>query len=76
MDINLHSHHSQCGQIRNWLQDGNAIDSITALHLFGCFRLAAVIHVLRHKDCLDIIGRWKISPRGKRYKEYLLNHEQ
>ena len=38
---------SQNERIRNYLRSGKAITSLEALHLFGCFRLAARIKELR-----------------------------
>ena len=66
-----HSRPTQANQILGYLRDGNRVTAITALNLFGCFRLAARIHELRKAG-------WAISERkietttGKRVAEYSL----
>lgn len=66
-----HSRPTQANQILGYLRDGNRVTAITALNLFGCFRLAARICELRKAG-------WAISERkiktttGKRVAEYSL----
>lgn len=62
---------SQCALIKDWLESGKAIDGMIALALFGCFRLPSRIHDLKERG-MRITDRWKITPTGKRVKEYLL----
>jgi len=63
---------SQCAQIKDWLEQGNVIDGMVALNLFGCFRLPSRICDLKQRG-MKIIDRWKVTKTGKRVKEYLLS---
>ena len=63
---------SQCAMIKDWLEQGNVIDSMTALNLFGCFRLPSRICDLKQQG-MKITDRWKTTSTGKRVKEYLLS---
>jgi len=64
---------SQKKKIKKWLEDGNEITPIDALDMFGCFRLGAVIHTLRHEGQMDIINLNKTG--GVRYARYKLKKE-
>ena len=68
---NTKSSASQCAMIKDWLEQGNTIDGMTALDLFGCFRLPSRIHDLRERG-MTITDRWKTTASGKRVKEYLM----
>ena len=60
---------SQKQKIKNWLEAGNEITPLDALNNFGCFRLGAVIHTLRHEEEMDIINLNKTGEvRYARYK--------
>ena len=41
---------SQKSKIMKWLDSGNSITPIQALEMFGCFRLAAIIHSIKHQE--------------------------
>jgi len=45
---------SQNKEIRKHLESGNSLTPLDALSLFGCFRLGARIHDLKHKFGLNI----------------------
>ena len=68
---NATSSASQCAQIKDWLEQGNVIDGMIALNLFGCFRLPSRICDLKERG-MKITDRWKVTNTGKRVKEYLL----
>lgn len=68
---NRESSESQCAKIKDWLEQGNVIDGMTALNLFGCFRLPSRICDLKQRG-MKITDRWKTTKTGKRVKEYLL----
>ena len=68
---NRESSESQCAKIKDWLEQGNVIDGMTALNLFGCFRLPSHICDLKERG-MKITDRWKTTESGKRVKEYLL----
>lgn len=68
---NNQSSASQCAMIKDWLEQGNTIDGMIALNLFGCFRLPSRIHDLKERG-MKITDRWKVTKTGKRVKEYLL----
>jgi hypothetical protein len=68
---NTSSSASQCDKIKDWLEQGNVIDGMIALNLFGCFRLPSRICDLKQRG-MKITDRWKTTESGKRVKEYLL----
>ena len=68
---NNESSASQCAMIKDWLEQGNPIDGMVALNLFGCFRLPSRICDLKQQG-MKITDRWKTTESGKRVKEYLL----
>jgi len=54
---------TQKEQIKNYLEQGNKITSLEALHRFGCFRLADVIYKLK-KDGANIETKMiKVIPK-------------
>jgi hypothetical protein len=69
---NTSSSASQCAKIKDWLEQGNVIDGMIALNLFGCFRLPSRICDLKQRG-MKITDRWKTTETGKRVKEYLLS---
>lgn len=48
---------SQLSMIRSHLQEGKSIDPMEALREYGCYRLGAIIHVLRKNEGLNISTR-------------------
>ena len=60
----------QVTNITNHLLSGRAITPIEALNLYGCFRLAAHIHVLRNEG-MDIRTEM-IQGTQNRYASYTL----
>ena len=61
---------SQTHLIRLWLEKGNTITPLSALQMFGCFRLSAIIYILKERGMnIDT----EIVYRGKRrWAEYKL----
>ena len=45
---------TQKSKIKQHLESGQPITPIDALERYGCFRLAAIIHTLRHEDGMNI----------------------
>jgi|TARA_R100000781_G_C3988405_1_gene96050 hypothetical protein len=41
---------SQKSKIMKYLNEGNSITPLEALEMFGCFRLAAIIHSIKHQE--------------------------
>ena len=41
---------SQKSKIMKYLIEGNSITPLEALEMFGCFRLAAIIHSIKHQE--------------------------
>ena len=70
--VNEESNESQCSKILAYLKRGLAITAIEALKLFGCFRLSARIHDLRHKQGYDIITERVLTSSGKYVAQYRL----
>ena len=66
-------HHSESykKQIMKHLRNGETLDGIKALNLFGCWCLPQRISELR-KAGEPIAGRWATSETGKRYMVYYL----
>lgn len=64
---------SQCSKILGVLLDGGAITPLEALTKFGCFRLSARIHDLRHKQGFDnIVTERVLTSSGKYVAQYRL----
>ena len=59
---------SQKKLIESYLLSGNKITPIDALTKFSCFRLAAVVHVLR-KEGMNILSNMH-THSGKKYAVY------
>ena len=64
---------SQAHMIRLWLEEGNIITPIDALNMFGCFRLSAIIFVLKERG-MNIKSNMVYNGK-KRYAEYSLDKE-
>ncbi len=60
---------SQIDLIRNHLNCGNPITSLEALEMFGCFRLAAIIHSLK-KQGMAIESKTVTTRNNKKIAEY------
>lgn len=63
---------SQRERIKCWLEEGNTITPMEALALFGCFRLAAIILILKRSEDMTISTTMVQGPNGKRYAQYKL----
>ena len=63
---------SQADIVLELLQQGLAVNPQKALNRSGCFRLAAVIHDLRHKRGYEIEMKYIIAYTGNKYAEYRL----
>ena len=64
---------SQKKKIKEWIEAGHEITPLDALNMFGCFRLGAVIHTLRHEGQMDIIN---LNKTGEvRYARYKIRKE-
>ena len=65
---------TQINQIEAHLRRGDSITPLDALKLYGCMRLAAVVHVLRSKFGLPIRTTIVDHPKtGKSFARYTLN---
>jgi len=72
---------SQKSKIMKWLDDGNSITPIQALEMFGCFRLAAIIHSIKHQEKEYMEGRELITTMvtnkfGVKYVSYKLKSKK
>jgi len=64
---------SQINWVLSELLQGKEITPLDALHGCGCFRLAAVIHILRKEEGWPIVNVWNKDTRTKkRYAKYIL----
>jgi len=64
---------SQKARIKEHLESGNPITPIEALNNYGCFRLAAIIHTLKHYEGMNIKTEIR-KMDGKRWAVYSLNN--
>ena len=62
---------SQTKKIAEHLMSGKSITPIEALNKYGCFRLGARIHDLKHKQGFSIETK-TVENEGKRFAEYSL----
>ena len=67
-----HNTDSQCSAILEHLKKGLSITPLEALNRFGCFRLSARIHDLRHKQGYDIMTERVLTSNGKYVAQYRL----
>ena len=65
---------NQNAVILGYLKNGNAITGLDALHLWGCFRLAARVHDLRGKGF--IIDSVMVNRAGKNVALYSLKNKK
>lgn len=63
---------SQRKQIQEWLTSGKSITPIQALKMFGCFRLSAIIYILKYDYGMPIKTEMVYEDGGKRYAKYYL----
>lgn len=62
---------SQSNQILEYLREGNSITPLSALQLFGCFRLGARIFDLKRSG--HKIKEEDVRMDGKRFAKYFLD---
>jgi hypothetical protein len=63
---------TQRSRIINFLKSGNSITPLEALSLFGSYRLAAHVEVLRNKHGMNISTEIREDFTGRRYARYHL----
>ena len=68
-------HDTQLNLIRKHLTDGHTITPLEALNLYGCFRLSAIIFILRHDEDLPICIDYPEATDGKPYARYWIDKE-
>ena len=66
---------TQRDNIKKHLKDGYSLTALEALSLFGAYRLAAHIHVLREKHGMPIIKTMNKDVTGRTYARYKLAPE-
>jgi hypothetical protein len=72
---------SQKSKIMKWLDSGNSITPIEALEMFGCFRLAAIIHSIKHQEKefmenRELITSMVTNKFGVKYGSYKLKSKK
>lgn len=65
---------TQLSVVRAHLLSGKSITPIDALRMCGCFRLSAIIYILRHEEGLPIITTQPEACYGKPYALYFIDH--
>ena len=63
---------SQRANIKKRLEEGKSITPLEALQLYGCFRLAAVIFVLKEDEGMNIQTEMIKVGKNKRCAKYTL----
>ena len=63
---------TQKSKVMSHLQSGQSITPIDALERYGCFRLAAIIHTLKHDYGMDIKTELIKNKYGTKYGKYTL----
>ena len=63
---------TQKSKIRAHLQSGQPITPIDALERYGCFRLAAIIHTLKHHYGMNIKTELVKNKYGTKYGKYTM----
>jgi hypothetical protein len=63
---------TQRSRVKKHLENGNSITPMDALERYGCFRLAAVIHDLKHDDNMQIEKELIKNKYGTKYAKYKL----
>lgn len=66
-------HNTQLCIIREHLLSGHTITPIEALNMCGCFRLSAIIYILRHDEGLPIMMSQPEATNGKPYAKYWID---
>lgn len=61
---------TQRSKVKQHLESGQAITPMDALERYGCFRLAAIIHDLKHDDGMPIEKELVVNRYGTRYAKY------
>ncbi len=61
---------SQINQIRDHLNEGRSLTALDALDLYGCMRLAAIIHTLHHDEGMEINRETIKTNSGKSITRY------
>lgn len=73
-DMDKSSKKSQTQAIREYLLQGHTLTPLEALEKFGCFRLSAIIYVLKHGEGLKIETDNRVDDRtGKKYATYYIS---
>ena len=65
---------SQKTRVKEHLESGNPITPIEALNLYGCFRLAAIIHTLKKYEGMNIKTEIRKSD-GKKWAVFSLKEK-
>lgn len=66
---------TQKKSIKEHLLNGKPITAISALNLYGCFRLSSIINTLRNEG-VAIVDTWVSSKKvGKHFKSYYVEKE-
>ena len=63
---------TQKNKVREHLQSGESITPMDALERYGCFRLAAIIHTLKHHNEMNIKTELVKNKYGTKYGKYTL----
>ena len=63
---------TQKNKVKEHLNSGQSITPIEALERYGCFRLAAIIHTLKHQNGMNIKTEMIKNKFGTKYGKYTM----
>lgn len=69
-----HGEHTAYESILEHFRAGGSLSPLEALHLFGCMRLAAVVHRMRKRDNVHIVSIEETGEDGRRWARYCLGN--
>ena len=69
-----HGEHTAYDRILEHFRAGGSLSPLEALHLFGCMRLAAVVHRMRKRDNVHIVSIEETGEDGRRWARYCLGN--
>lgn len=69
-----HGEHTAYDRILEHFRAGGSLSPLEALQMFGCMRLAAVVHRMRKRDGVNITSIEETGEDGRRWARYCLGN--
>jgi len=67
---------TQISWVLDELLKGRQLTPLDALKECGCFRLAAIIHILKKEGGWNIVNVWDTSTNNKKFAKYVMQSPQ